>query len=78
MTFPAEVSSITFDAGDTGYNETGGTFQVLANGQIVRSFTLTNASLLNVTASWLTPTKSVIIKFVSGTSSLLGIDNLSN
>lgn len=77
ITFPSPVVNLSFTAGQRTNMETFPTFDLVASGAVVATFTASLLEPTYVNVSFEAPVAHVTIAFVAGSSSLLGIDDLT-
>ncbi len=76
LTFPGPITSLGFDAGVFTNQATFPTFEVVVGGSVIGTFGANISTLTPVSVTLAAPTTQVTLRFLVGSSSLLGIDDL--
>jgi len=76
LTFPGPITSLEFDAGVFTNQATFPTFEVVVGGSVIGTFGANISTITPVSINFAVPTTQVTLRFLTGSSSLLGIDDL--
>lgn len=76
LTFPGPITSLGFDAAVFTNQATFPTFEVVVGGVVVATFGANITTLTPVSVTLAAPVTQVTLRFLGGSSSLLGIDDL--
>jgi hypothetical protein len=76
LTFPGPITSLAFDAGVFINQVTFPTFEVVVGGSVVATFGANISTITPVSVTFAAPVTQVTLRFLVGSASLLGIDNL--
>jgi hypothetical protein len=77
ITFPSPITFVSFDAAEyEGFTQYP-TFDLIQGGQVQQIFGANITSITHVSQSFATPISSINIKFINGSASNLGMDNLT-